>query len=65
MFAQKIGKVIKVYIDNMLVKSLHAIVHLTHLVEMFNVLHAYSIKLNLNKCTFGVSLGKFLGFMVN
>lgn len=55
----------KVYVDNMLVKSLHAKDHLTHFAEMFDVLCMYERKLNSNKCAFGVSLGKFLGFMVN
>lgn len=32
---------------------------------MFNVLYAYGMKLNLNKCAFEVSSRKFLGFMVN
>lgn len=55
----------KVYIDNMLIKSLHATNHLTHLAEMFNILCAYHMKLNQKKCTFEVSLKKFLSFMVN
>ena len=36
-----------------------------HLVESFQVLKDYKMKLNLTKCTFGVSAGKFLGFIVN
>lgn len=55
----------KVYVDDMLVKSLCAEDHLTHLAEMFNILFIYGMKLNLSKCAFKVSLGKFLGFMVN
>lgn len=55
----------EVYVDNMLVKSLHATNHLAHLTKMFNVLHAYNIKLNPNNCVFGFSSGKFLSFMVN
>lgn len=55
----------EVYVDDMLVKSLHADDHLTHLVEMFDVLYAYGMKLNPNECVFRVSSGKFLGFMVN
>lgn len=35
------------------------------MVEMFNVLYAYNMKLNSNKCTFGVSSSKYLSFMVN
>ena len=33
--------------------------------ETFDMLRRYNIKLNLSKCAFGVSLGKFLGFMVS
>lgn len=54
-----------VYIDDMLVKSKKGNSHLTDLREAFEVLQRYRIKLNLVKCTFGVSSGKFLGFMVN
>lgn len=53
------------YVDDMLVKSLHASDHFTHLAEMFDILHIYHIKLNPNKYAFGVFLRKFLGFMVN
>lgn len=37
--------------DDMLVKSLCTINHLTHLIDMFNVLHTYKMKLNSNKYT--------------
>ena len=33
--------------------------------EMFTILRKYQIKLNPLKCAFGLSSGKFLGFMVN
>ena len=55
----------EVYIDDMLVKSVKAELHITHLAESFQVLKNYNMKLNLTKCAFGVSAGKFLGFMVN
>ncbi|RVW69845.1 hypothetical protein CK203_060714 [Vitis vinifera] len=35
-----------------------------HLEETFRLMRAYNMKLNLAKCFFGVSMGKFLGFMV-
>lgn len=54
----------EVYVDNMLVKSLQAEDHLTHLSEMFDILRKYKMKLNPSKCAFGVSSSKFLGFMV-
>ena len=33
--------------------------------ETFNKLHSYNMKLNPGKCAFGVTAGKFLGFMVS
>ena len=55
----------EVYIDDMLVKSVKAELHVDHLAESFQVLKDYKVKLNPNKCAFGVSTGKFLGFIVN
>ena len=55
----------EVYIDDMLVKSVKAELHIAHLAESFQVLKNYNMKLNPTKCAFGVSTGKFLGFMVN
>ena len=48
----------EVYID-MLVKLIKAELHITHLVEVFEVLKSYNMKLNPAKCAFGVSVGKF------
>ena len=48
----------------MLVKSVKEDSHLDDLQEMFDTLCHYDMKLNPSKCAFGVSLGKFLGFMV-
>ena len=36
-----------------------------NLQETFDTLRRYNVKLNLSKCAFGVSLGKFIGFMVS
>ena len=55
----------EVYINDMLVKSVKAELHIIHLVEAFQVLKSYNMKLNPSKCAFGVSAGKFLGFIVN
>ena len=38
---------------------------MTHLLEMFDILRDYRMKLNPQKCIFGVESGKFLGFIVN
>ena len=55
----------EVYVDDMLVKSKEEEDHLDDLKETFNTLRQYNMKLNPSKCAFGVSLGKFLGFMVS
>ena len=55
----------EVYIDDMLVKSIKAELHVDHLAESFQVLKDYKMKLNPTKCAFGVSAGKFLGFIFN
>jgi ribonuclease HI len=65
MFKDQIGRNIEVYVDDMLVKSRKAEDHLKDLQQTFEVLKRYGMKLNPAKCTFGVSSGKFLGFMVS
>lgn len=61
MFAQKIGKTMEVYMDDMLVKSVKVAEHLVYLDEMFNILRKHKLMLNLEKCAFGVFSGIFLG----
>ena len=65
MFAQQIERNVQVYVDDMLVKSRREEDHLEHLRETFKILRSYNMKLNPGKCTFGVTTGKFLGFMVS
>ncbi|KAM1316345.1 hypothetical protein ACFX2F_019994 [Malus domestica] len=55
----------EVYVDDMLVKSKHADQHITNLYETFTILKRYRMRLNPNKCSFGVGSGKFLGFMIS
>ncbi|GFZ17254.1 hypothetical protein Acr_26g0005240 [Actinidia rufa] len=64
MFNAQIGKTMEVYIDDMLVKSLQAHNHIAHLQEAFDILRRHRMMLNPSKCIFGVSSGKFLGFLV-
>ena len=51
--------------DNMLVKSQWEDHHLEDLKETFDTLHSYNMKLNPSKYAYGVTVGKFLGFMVS
>ena len=63
-FKPLIGDVVEVYIDDVVVKSKTRSEHTQHLQEVFHLLKNYGMKLNPTKCAFGVSTGKFLGFMV-
>ncbi|KAM1941220.1 hypothetical protein ACFX13_028829 [Malus domestica] len=55
----------EVYVNDMLVKSKHTDQHIINLSETFTILKRYRIRLNPNKCAFGVGFGKFLGFMIS
>ena len=65
MIHDQIGRNVEVYVDNMLVKSTEVDNHLDDLKETFKTLRKYQMKLNPNKCAFGVYSGKFIGFMVS
>ena len=65
MFAHQIGRNVQVYMDDMLVKSIREDDHLDDLKETFDTLCSYNMKLNLKKCSFGVTARKFLGFLVS
>ena len=64
MFKEQLGRTVEVYIDDMLVKSLKAPDHVQHLRQCFDVLNKNNMKLNPAKCTFGVTSGEFLGYIV-
>ncbi|KAI5333308.1 hypothetical protein L3X38_023439 [Prunus dulcis] len=63
-FKEQIGRTMEVYVDDMLVKAPKRGDHLKNLTEAFSLLHQYRMKLNPSKCTFGVSSGRFLGYLV-
>ncbi|KAM2020097.1 hypothetical protein ACFX1T_022825 [Malus domestica] len=65
MFAEQIGKSVEVYVDDMLVKRKHANQQITNLSETFTILKRYRMRLNPNKCAFGVGSSKFLSFMIS
>ena len=65
MFTHQIGRNVQVYVDDILIKSQREDDHLDDLRETFDTLRSYNIKLNQGKCAFGVTAGKFVGFMVS
>ncbi|XP_039684984.1 uncharacterized protein [Medicago truncatula] len=64
-FHDMIHKEIEVYVDDMIVKSITEEQHVEYLLKMFQRLRKYRLRLNPNKCTFGVRSGKLLGFIVS
>ena len=64
-FADKIGRLMEVYVDDMLVKSPTIEQHIKDLPDTFAFLRLYNMRLNPEKCTFGVEAGKFLGYFGN
>ena len=64
MFEPQLGKSIEVYIDDMVVKSKVVSEHVGDLEDIFEILRKQKLRLNASKCSFGVGLGKFLGYMV-
>ncbi|XP_064946978.1 uncharacterized protein LOC135597654 isoform X1 [Musa acuminata AAA Group] len=65
MFAHQIGRNMKVYVDDMIVKSQEAGAHLADLTEAFATLRKFDMRLNPTKCAFGVTSGKFLWFIIH
>ena len=64
-FEPLLGRTVEAYIDDILVKLRARADHLNHLKEMFSLLRHHRLRLNLAKCASGISLGNFLGFLVD
>ncbi|XP_069150342.1 uncharacterized protein [Solanum lycopersicum] len=64
-FHDMIHKEIKVYVDDVIIKSRESLDHLTHLKKFFDHPRRYNLMLNPSKCAFGVPTGKLLGFIVS
>ena len=64
MFELQLGKNIEVYIDDMVVKSKVVSEHVGDLENIFEILRKHKLCLNASNCSFGVGLGKFLGYIV-
>ncbi|KAL6179227.1 hypothetical protein ACLB2K_050743 [Fragaria x ananassa] len=65
MFTEYLRKIMEVYVNDMLVKSLTAEEHVMHLEKVFKVILRYEMRLNPQKCIFGVVKGKFLGHIIS
>jgi len=63
-FQDMIGRNVKVYVNDIVVKSDSCEQHIKDLQEVFQALRNHCMRLNPDKCAFGVEGGKFLGFML-
>jgi len=59
-----LGRNVQAYMDDMVVTSREKEQHVTDLEELFTTIAKYRLKLNPEKCIFGVEARKFLGFLL-
>jgi hypothetical protein len=64
-FHELLGNTMEVYIDDIVVKSVEFSSHVAVLRKAFDKMRWYGLKMNPRKCAFGVSAGKFLGFIMH
>ncbi|RVW77330.1 Transposon Ty3-G Gag-Pol polyprotein [Vitis vinifera] len=65
LFHDMMHRDVEVYVDDMIVKSRGRSDHLAALERFFERIRQFRLRLNPKKCTFGVTSGKLLGYMVS
>nr|KYP40102.1 Retrovirus-related Pol polyprotein from transposon 17.6 [Cajanus cajan] len=63
-FANQIGRNLEVYVDDMVIKTKSVEHHVQDLAKNSGQIRKHNMRLNPEKCVFGVQGGKFLGFMI-
>jgi hypothetical protein len=64
-FHELIGKIVEIYIDDVVIKSLDHESHLDDVRKTLECTRKHGLTMNPNKCAFGVSAREFLGFLVH
>jgi hypothetical protein len=64
-FHNLIGKLVEIYIDDVVVKSASVEGHLEDLRQVLERTRRFGLRMNPKKCAFGVSAGQFWGFFVH
>jgi hypothetical protein len=64
-FKLQIGRNIQAYVDDLIVKSGDRANHISDLAETFTNMRRAELKLNPEKCVFGVTKGKILGCLIS
>ena len=65
LFHDIMHKVFEVYVDDMIVKSRDRENHWAALESFFQRIRCFRLRLNPKNCTFGVTFGKLLGYMIS
>ncbi|GFY36458.1 retrovirus-related Pol polyprotein from transposon opus [Trichonephila clavipes] len=60
-----IGKILNVYMDDVIISSPSFTQYVKHLKEVFRLLHEARLTLNKDKCKFGCDEFKYLGLIIN
>ena len=64
-FHNMFHKNMEFYMDDLVVNSVKEDKHLIDLWKVFQIYRRFQLKMNPFKCAFGMTWGKFLGFIVN
>jgi hypothetical protein len=64
-FKPQISRNIQAYVDDLIVKSADRASHVSDLAKTFANMRRAGLKLNLEKCVFGVTKGKILGCLIS
>jgi hypothetical protein len=64
-FHDLLGVLMEVYIDDVVVKSVGFEEHMTDIQLLLERMKKYGLQMNLLKCSFGVTSGRLLGFIVH
>ena len=64
-FHDMLGHHMKIYINDIVVKSKKVTEHVNHLIKSFEMMRLHQLKLNPLKYDFGVQAKKFIGFLVH
>jgi hypothetical protein len=64
-FHELISKIVEIYIDGVVIKSLDHESHLADVRKTLECPRKHELKMNSDNCAFGVSAGEFLGFLVH
>ena len=65
LFHDMMHRDVEVYVDDMIVKSQDRVDHLAALQRFFDRIRQFRLRLNPKKCTFGMTSGKLLGYIIN